>query len=197
LTLNKQVLKESRREKLLERVRNQSRAAARRRTPLSSRRSEPDLATAALSALNLEIYIKGDIMNPVHRDAADLPQANAKYIVPPFENNVRSFEDGNINIVHLNTFGEPAGGASYLLVLFPRKAGPEPHSRLVSPNSVTGFGNIEFAEIESSYNVGGELTIRLPVTVFDGKDFIAWRLILKINRDEETMTVALLSITAS
>ena len=123
-------------------------------------------------------------MTPKIDDANETPFSGAQYLVFPASQNVRTYANGDIKIMHLNTYFEPAGGASHLMVIYPRKNDFFPHSRIIST-----FSYIFLPQTKSTYDPATGLTLTIPVSIFDGEDFVMRNLTLTINQESEEIVV--------
>ncbi|MBG6211054.1 hypothetical protein IWQ49_005737 [Labrenzia sp. EL_126] len=115
--------------------------------------------------------------------------ASAEFLVQPAQVNARFFAKGDILVVHLNTYGEPAGGASRLLVRHPGQDGLV--CSLVSVKGAVSFGNIFMAELKSNYDPVNGLELQVPVTVFDGSSFAKFLLTVTVNQADGSMNAAI------
>lgn len=92
--------------------------------------------------------------------------ASARNIPEPFEQHTRTYANGKIRVILLDTI-EPALGAFHLMVIAP------PYDELGSPNCAviseregSGFAGMYFAQIGASYDPASGLTLRLPIERF-------------------------------
>ena len=92
--------------------------------------------------------------------------ASAENVVEPWENNTRTFANGNIRIALLNTGGEPVCCANHLLIVSPH---PE-HGKgchVLSNAEGYGYREVEFEAITSRYEPGVGIMLDIPVGDFD------------------------------
>ena len=92
--------------------------------------------------------------------------ASARNIPEPFEQYTRTYANGEIRVILLDTI-EPALGAFHLMVIAP------PYDELGSRNCAVisqsdglGFAGMFFDQIGASYDPATGLTIRLPIERF-------------------------------
>ena len=112
-------------------------------------------------------------------------EANAQNLAEPWENNSRTFANGEVRLAVLDTL-EPAAGAFHLLVLSP------PYSELgdrqcrvvsATPGGI-GFAGILFDDMTAGYDPETGLGLDLPVVVYlpETADFQTVGLGLTINQ---------------
>ncbi|GGE44011.1 hypothetical protein GCM10011360_34070 [Primorskyibacter flagellatus] len=93
-------------------------------------------------------------------------RASAGVIAEPWENNSRSFANGDVRLALLDA-GEPAIGGYYILVLSPPRGElGDRQCRIVSYKSY-GFGRVTFKDLTADYDPAQGLRFRLPVRVVD------------------------------
>lgn len=92
--------------------------------------------------------------------------ASARNIPEPFDQHTRTYANGEIRVILLDTI-EPALGAFHLMVIAP------PYDELGSRNCAVisqseglGFAGMFFDQIGASYDPASGLTIRLPIERF-------------------------------
>ena len=80
----------------------------------------------------------------------------------------RTFAEGTIRLVALET-GEPACCGSHLMVTWPDPDEPFPSCAVISDGEGgTGFYSLDISAADASYDAARGLSVRLPVTRFDG-----------------------------
>ena len=102
-------------------------------------------------------------------------EANARNLAEPWEDNTRTFANGNIRLAVVDTI-EPAAGSFHLLILSPPLGVlGDPQCRMIS-NDSTGFTSIDFGSLTAGYDpqtgLGLDMFVRVynPNTAdFDGK----------------------------
>ncbi|MDE0590772.1 hypothetical protein OU789_12615 [Halocynthiibacter sp. C4] len=79
-------------------------------------------------------------------------QASARSIAEPWEENTRTFANGDVRLALLDTI-EPAAGSTYLLVLSPpfHELGDR-QCKVIGLSSVVGFTNLEFSTLQADYD---------------------------------------------
>lgn len=101
--------------------------------------------------------------------------SNARYLVFPTDQNTKSFSGGEIKLLHLNTFGEPASGASHIMVCVSTN-GPAQFSRLISvddgENNSRGFNWVEVSSANISQINHSTSRIDMKSSIFDGSNFV-------------------------
>jgi hypothetical protein len=101
------------------------------------------------------------------------------YIVEPWEQNTRTFYNGKVRIVNIDTYGEPTCCSSHLAILLPqndeletvacyvfsqrRYEGDEPY--------YLGFQNVDVRNVTAKYDPAQGLLLQIPYTSYiDGID---------------------------
>lgn len=93
--------------------------------------------------------------------------ASVLSIAEPWEANTRVFARGDIRLVVLDTI-EPAAAAFHLVILHPpRDELGGPMCSMVSATDGLGFGGMNLAPAEASYDPARGLTVSLPISVYD------------------------------
>ena len=93
-------------------------------------------------------------------------QASAQALVEPWEDNSRTFANGDVRLAVLDTI-EPAAGAMHLLVLSPpydELGGRQ--CRVISHGDGVGFAAIYFSELEAGYDPAVGLTFKVPAQIY-------------------------------
>ncbi|TCL00487.1 hypothetical protein BXY66_3130 [Shimia isoporae] len=96
-------------------------------------------------------------------------RARADSIVEPWDENSRSFANGDVRIALLDTI-EPAGGAYHFLVLSPPydEVGGR-QCRVLSLDEGLGFAGVDFSTLEASYDPSVGLVFLVDVGLYDGE----------------------------
>ena len=93
-------------------------------------------------------------------------------VIEPWEEATRTFAEGAIRVVHLDTGGEPVCCSSHLAILAPTGQ-PEDmfrQCRLLSDREgYRGFLDVRIGLIESSYDPAKGLLLTIPVDYYDGE----------------------------
>jgi len=122
---------------------------------------------------------------------------NPANIVEPWEDNSRTYANGNIRVAWLDTGGEPVCCSSHLLILMPSGDGSnEPiyrQCRVASARPGEGFFSVDVAGINASYDPAKGLLLSVPIGHWHqgmetGAPAIPDRMELRIN--QATGTVA-------
>lgn len=123
---------------------------------------------------------------------------NPANIVEPWEQNSRTFANGNIRVAWLDTGGEPVCCSSHLLILSPSGDGSdEPvfrQCRVASAAPGTGFFGLDVQRIVASYDPSRGLLLSLPVYhwhqgVETGRPPIEERMEIRINQSNGAVTI--------
>lgn len=110
--------------------------------------------------------------------------ASVRAIAEPWEANTRTFANGAIRLVVLDTI-EPAAAAFHLAILHPpRDELGSPMCTLVSASEGTGFGGMGIGPATPAYDPSRGLTVSLPVSLYDADtaDFVDGVLSVTINQ---------------
>lgn len=123
--------------------------------------------------------------------------ANPANIMEPWEQNSRTFANGNIRVALLDTGGEPVCCSAHLLVLSPSGDGSdEPvfrQCRVVSARAGEGFFAMDIPGISASYDPARGLLVSVPVAhwhpgVETGQSPIWERMDIRINQATGAVT---------
>jgi hypothetical protein len=92
--------------------------------------------------------------------------ATASLIAEPWEQNTRTFYNGEVRVAVVDTNGEPACCSSWLLVIFPDKddeLGGRTCRMVGQSSEGLGFAGVDVKAIASSYDATTGLTLKVPV----------------------------------
>ncbi len=93
--------------------------------------------------------------------------ADVGAIAEPWEANTRTFANGNVRLVVMDSI-EPAAGAFHLVILHPpRDELGSPMCSMVSAEDGLGFGGMDIGPATASYDPARGLTVALPISVYD------------------------------
>ena len=93
--------------------------------------------------------------------------ASVLSIAEPWEANTRTFANGEIRVVVLDTI-EPAAAAFHLVILHPpRDELGGPMCSMVSASDGMGFGGMDLRPVVASYDPARGLTVALPISQYD------------------------------
>jgi hypothetical protein len=110
--------------------------------------------------------------------------ASVQAIAEPWEANTRTFANGDIRLVVLDTI-EPAAAAFHLAILHPpRDELGSPMCSQVSASEGLGFGGMDLGPATAAYDPARGLTVTLPVSLYDPDtaDFVRGALSVTINQ---------------
>ncbi len=94
-------------------------------------------------------------------------QASAQAIVEPWEENTRTFANGNVRLAAIDTV-EPAVAFAYLLVLSPPfNTLGERQCRLIGSAENLGFAGMDFSTLTAGYDPASGLTFEIQVNQHD------------------------------
>ncbi|MBI1405660.1 MAG: hypothetical protein GC145_05995 [Caulobacter sp.] len=120
---------------------------------------------------------------------------SAANIVVPWEENSRTFYNGQVRVAVLDTGGEPACCSAHLLILFYNEPEDEPGGmvcKLVSDTGTSGFAGIDAASINSRYDPARGLLLSFRYAVFpadgDGARTVPGTAAVRINLARGTVT---------
>ena len=114
--------------------------------------------------------------------------ANARNLMMPPEVSVRSFANGEVRVIGLDT-GEPACCSAHLMVDFFVETEPFPLCALISAGSGgNGFSGLRMEDLSASYDPATGLTLTLPAGRYDGSGSVMSPLVVVINRAAVSVT---------
>ena len=76
----------------------------------------------------------------------------------------RTFADGAVRFVHLDTGGEPVCCSSHLMVTYPSPEDPGDLCVLISAKGTQGWQSLSLARAKASYEPATGLTVRVPAS---------------------------------
>lgn len=110
--------------------------------------------------------------------------ASVRAIAEPWEANTRTFANGEIRVVVLDTI-EPAAAAFHLAILHPpRDELGSPMCSQVSASEGMGFGGLDLGPAVAGYDPARGLTVSMPVSLYDPDtaNFVQGALSVTINQ---------------
>lgn len=110
--------------------------------------------------------------------------ASVQAIAEPWEVNTRTFANGEIRVVVLDTI-EPAAAAFHLAILHPpRDELGSPMCSQLSSSEGKGFGGLDLGPANGGYDPAQGLTVSLPVSLYDPEtaNFVQGILSVTINQ---------------
>ncbi|MFT6932097.1 MAG: hypothetical protein ACJAXT_000790 [Paracoccaceae bacterium] len=117
----------------------------------------------------------------------DTWEANARNLVDPVSENVRSYSNGSVRVIALDTV-EPAVAWGHILVQFPAENDTYWDCRLISSYGGHGFSDIEMTAMQSSYDPATGLTLTVPISRYDNGDYKDGSLRITINQATGVVT---------
>jgi hypothetical protein len=114
-------------------------------------------------------------------------EANARNLMMPPEVSVRSFANGDVRVIGLDT-AEPACCSAHLMVDFFVESEPFPICALVSASDGMGFSGLRMEDLTASYDPAVGLVVSLPAGRYDGTGSVMSPLVVVINRATATVT---------
>ena len=78
----------------------------------------------------------------------------------------RTFANGAIRLVHLDTAGEPACCSAHLMVTYPSPEDPFDLCALVSADGTMGWQGLSLSRADASYDPARGLTVRVPASEY-------------------------------
>jgi hypothetical protein len=115
-------------------------------------------------------------------------EVSASNLIFPVEENVRSFANGDIRVIGLDTGGEPVCCSSHVMVLLPSPEDPGDICVLVSAEGTNGWYSVSVGATKADYDAETGLTLRIPVGVYNGAGSDPDTLTLVINQPRGTVT---------
>ncbi len=133
---------------------------------------------------------------PLAAKAATVAECNeyamATYVMEPWEQNSRTFYNGQVRVAVVDTDGEPVCCSSWLVVIFP-DVGDELGGRtcrIVGHSDSMGFTGIDVKGIKTSYDAATGLTLTVPVRrMIDGDAIRPEKVTLLLNLRGGSLTV--------
>lgn len=118
----------------------------------------------------------------------DTWEANARNLMAPPEVAVRSFANGAVRVMGLDT-AEPALAWAHLMITYPLPDEPFPGCVLISEEGGRGFGGLRMEDLSARYDPATGLTLTVPVGTTDGIA-TTWRdLVVAVNQATGTVSL--------
>lgn len=136
---------------------------------------------SALAAAGLSLVLALPAAAASLRDC-DTFEASAQNLVFPVENSTRSFANGAIRVIGLDTGGEPACCSTHVMVLLAARNEPGQTCVLISREGTMGWLDADIAGAGANYDPATGLHIRVPVQVYDGSGSVPDRLVITVNQ---------------
>lgn len=117
----------------------------------------------------------------------DTFEANARNLMSPPEVAVRSFANGDVRLIGLDT-NEPACCSAHVMVTYFVADEPFPLCALVSADGGLGFSGIDMTRLVASYNPDTGLILTFPAGRYNGSASVMSQMVLVVNRATATVT---------
>lgn len=145
------------------------------------------LAAAALLALGATPAAAGPAMV---QDCTDY--AMTTYVMEPWEESTRTFYNGQVRLVLVDTDGEPACCSTWLVAIFPNvedELGGRT-CRMVGSGEGMGFTGVDMKGVKSAYDAATGLTLTVPVRrMIDGDAIVNETVKLRLDLRTSTLTL--------
>lgn len=112
----------------------------------------------------------------------DTFEASARNLVFPVERSIRSFANGAIRVIGLDTGGEPVCCSAHVMVLLDRQNEPGQTCALISREGTMGWAGAEVGAARATYDPATGLRVDVPVRVYDGSGSLPDTLRIEINQ---------------
>lgn len=115
-----------------------------------------------------------------------------RFIVEPWSDHTKTFYNGKVRIVHIDTMGEPVCCSSRLLIFMPDSTDPLGGQKCfqVVGNSGNGYEWLDFKNISASYSPVLGLLLNIPVTFYGNGLFSVLEVAkVRLNLSLETATI--------
>lgn len=117
-------------------------------------------------------------------------QTSARNIVEPWEDNMRTFANGEVRVVNLDTV-EPAVGFAYLMIISPpRDVMGARQCQVIGAAQNIGFAGLDFDTLSASYDPATGLLFEIVAVVYDPATDTMPRRFLNITLNQQTGDIA-------
>lgn len=120
--------------------------------------------------------------------SCDSSAANAQFLKMPVEESVRSFAQGAITMIELDTFGEPACCSAYVMIVYPSPDDPFPRCLLLTQGNQLGYLSTALNRARAAYDPARGLTVDLPVESYAETGPLPGTVRLTVNQADGTVT---------
>lgn len=141
----------------------------------------------AALAVAFSAALPGFLAAQVVRDC-DRFEANARNLMMPPDVAVRSFANGDVRAIWLDTI-EPACCSSHLMVTYWMPELSTEFCALVSGDGGLGFSGLDMSNLQAQYDPATGLTLSLLAGRYDGMGSVMSQLSVTINRATGTVKV--------
>ena len=108
--------------------------------------------------------------------------ANARNLTQPYAEATRTFANGAISLLSLDTGGEPACCSAYVMVLAPDPEEPFQICRLLTRDGQSGYVGVNLPGVRSDYDAATGLTLSIPVATYDGSGSVPGVVEITVNQ---------------
>jgi hypothetical protein len=107
-------------------------------------------------------------------------------IPEPWEKYTKTYANGKVRLIYIDTYGEPSYSSAHLLVLIPDNESMigERKCFVINNGENIGFMSINFAGIVSTYSSRKGSLVKVPVVTYDGVEGIDKIIHVRINYKE-------------
>lgn len=142
--------------------------------------------------LGLASFATAQMVSGCVTENGDTYQTSARAIMEPWEENTKTFANGNVRLAYLDT-EEPANASAFLLILSPPydELGSR-QCKIVSMLDGLGFAGITFGGLTSGYDPAVGLIFDIPVTRYfaDSSAYNVQILTVMVNQATGLVTAA-------
>ena len=117
-------------------------------------------------------------------------QASARNVVEPWADNTRTFANGDVRLVSIDTI-EPAAGFAYLMILSPPydEVGDR-QCAMIGAGAGMGFAGLEFGSLKAGYDPAVGLVFDLVVRGYDPETAKTPRQFLNVTLNQATGAIS-------
>jgi hypothetical protein len=97
----------------------------------------------------------------------DAYQTSVRAMVEPWEDNTRTFANGDVRLAYLDT-EEPVNASAFLLILSPPyDVMGAPQCKIITMLGGLGFASVSFGDLTAGYDPAIGLTFEIPVALYN------------------------------
>lgn len=118
----------------------------------------------------------------------DRPEANAQFLKYPHDTATRSFAQGAISMIELDTYGEPTCCSAHLMIVLESASEPFPICTMLSNSGPSGYLSTDLAGAEAVYDPARGLVVTLPVRTYGDTGGIPGQVVITVNQATGAVT---------
>ncbi len=113
-------------------------------------------------------------------------ETSAQFVT--WDDPTRTWANGDVRFVSLDTYGEPTCCSAHLMVIHPLPDEPFPACTMVSADGGAGWAGLSLAGARATYDPAAGLTVTVPVGIYNGAGSDPGTVTVTVNMAAGTVT---------